>query len=106
MLGTVGPLVTKSPVKPVDYEEVTVATAAIGLDATKVANVFATVVKFEAGPVRIRVDGTDPTATVGIPMYDGDYHVLNRQESKLLKMIRTGADSGKAYVTYYELKKE
>lgn len=88
---------------PYDYEEVDVGAAAIGLTASKVSTCHAASVRFTGDGVNFRVDGqADPTAAVGIPVYDGDTQVLSRLEAQQLKMIRIGSTNGKARVTYYK----
>lgn len=89
---------------PYDFETITVANTAIGLTASKLASspkpkrVFIT---FETAQCRMRMDGTDPTSTVG--------HLYNPTQSLLLegysqmnnvKWIRTGTTSAVIQVTY------
>jgi hypothetical protein len=89
---------------PYDYEEVDVGGTAVGLTASKVNGCQAARIRFTDGAVSFRVDGqADPTASVGIPVYDGDTQDFSRLEAKQLKMIRIdGAANGKARVTYYK----
>ena len=95
--------------QPYDYEEVTVGAAAIGLTASKLATpsgaryVHSVAIRFAGGPIRIRVDGTDPTAAVGVPVYDTDWLVFDAQSASTLKMIRQGSTNGTARVTYYRV---
>lgn len=89
---------------PFDYETITVASLAIGFTASKLASspkpkkVFVSV---ETARIRYRIDGTDPTSTVG--------HILDPMDTLVLegfsqlnnfKAIRTGATSGTLQVTY------
>lgn len=70
-----------------DYEEITVSTDAIGLTAAKVekmnpknsrdsAHVLVTIL-VETANIRFRIDGTNPTATVGDMLYAGSRYYLD-----------------------------
>ena len=89
---------------PYDFETITIADTAIGFTASKLNSTpkpkraFLT---FESAPCRYRMDGTDPTASVGhnvVPtqtlLLEG-YSQLNN-----FKAIRTGATSANISVTY------
>lgn len=92
-----------SCLNPYDYEEVDVGASAIGLTSSKVSSCHAASIRFTGDGVNFRVDGqADPTASVGIPVYDGDTQVFSRLEANQLKMIRIGSTNGKARVTYYK----
>jgi len=83
-----------SCLNPYDYEEVSVGAAAVGLTASKVAGCQAARLHFTGGPVSFRVDAqADPTALVGVPVYDGDQQDFSRIEAQQLKMIRVTSDN-------------
>ena len=65
---------------------------------------YATFVKitFRDGPVRYQVDGNNPTSTVGLMAYDGDYEEFWVNDARNLRMIRTGSTNGKAQIQRYE----
>lgn len=89
---------------PFDFETIPVASVGIGFTASKLASspkpkkVFISV---ETARIRYRIDGTDPTSTVG--------HILDPMDTLTLegfsqlnnfKSIRTGTTSGTLQVTY------
>jgi hypothetical protein len=89
---------------PFDYETIVIASVGIGLTASKLSaspkpkKVFISV---ESARCRYRIDGTDPTDTVG--------HILDPMDTLILegysqlnnfRAIRTGATSGTLQVTY------
>lgn len=89
---------------PVDYEEVPVGAAAVGLTAAKLTNNHAVLVRFAAGPLRFRVDGVaDPTASVGLEGTNPNERLLNTAEAGKLRAIRMGADNGLMQATYFRL---
>lgn len=52
-------------------------------------------VRFETQPVRMTVNGTTPTTTLGIPYGITDEILLSRAEAEAAKLIRsTGSDGG------------
>lgn len=88
----------------VDFEAITVSTTAIGLTTAKLQSAVAAEVTVENGPIRFRTDGTDPTASVGHLLSDGDALYLdNPSELVGLKMIRDAAVDGDISVSYFNL---
>lgn len=87
---------------PYDYEELTIDSNVTVLTAAKVRVSDAVWVRFDDGPMRFRIDGGDPSATVGWPLNDGDQIQLSSHEMRLFKAIRTGATNGKARAIYYK----
>ena len=72
------------------------------LDATKLSTSHGVTVDLERGPVRYtKHTGGTPTATAGIPLYDGGRLLLNQAEAFNAQFIRQGSVNGTAYVTYY-----
>ncbi len=48
----------------------------------------------ESADIRYRVDGTDPTASVGRRIYeDGEFYIIGTQNIKKFKAIRTNTDA-------------
>ena len=86
------------------FETVTVADTAIGLTSTTYAPTGRTqmtncTARVESANIRIRVDGTAPTASVGLLVSAGDvFNVDGNADLATLKMIRTGSTS--ATVTF------
>lgn len=87
---------------PFDYEEVDVGNVVIGLSSSKLIGCQAVEIRFTGGDLNFRVDGGAPTASVGIPAYDGDTQKMSAKEAVNLKMIRTGVTNGKARTTFYK----
>lgn len=84
---------------PVGYEKITGLAAAKGLTPPNaIANVAQIVV--EGQPVRIRDDGTDPTAAEGLPWAVDVPHEYRGDLSKL-KLIEVAASST-VFVNYYK----
>lgn len=72
-------------------------TTASGFEATMA---FVTV---ETNPIRIRMDGTNPTAAVGLgPIQPGqNFTVCGTANVRNLRMIRSGAADGAVFAHYY-----
>lgn len=84
------------------FESVTVAATAIGLTSGTYKDAIYAEMTLETAPIRIRIDGTNPTATEGhlIERYD----VLTLGGTKQIsqfKAFRDGAVSGVLKVTYF-----
>lgn len=88
---------------PWTYEEVSVGAAAVGLTSALVNSSDYVELVHEQGPSRYRIDGGDPTAASGIPLFDRDQVLLNAQEADQVKFIRQGATNGTVRATYYRL---
>lgn len=57
---------------------------------------------FTGGPGRYTIDGqTDPSATVGYPIYDNEEKTFNLGELNNSRWIRQGGVNGQVIVTYY-----
>lgn len=97
-------------VTPADYEELTISTAALGLTAAKInpGGTFpdkrkGVIIVVTAQPINFRIDGTDPTSTVGIPAAAGDIiKLFGEQTLKQFKAIRSGASDATLRVTYFK----
>ena len=91
---------------PFAGEAITVSSTAIGFTAGTAYPAgnaaTAAVITCAAQPIRYRVDGTDPSATVGHVMNDKDSLVINGPASvALFKAIKDGATDAVIHVTYY-----
>lgn len=95
---------------PGAYEEVTVSTAAIGLTAltlnpggTYPDKIKGALIVVSAQPINFRIDGTDPTSAIGIPLVAGDIlKIFGAQTLKQFKAIRSGASDAVLRVTYFK----
>ena len=87
---------------PFDHEEVIVADSAIGLTPATYLDASRAEMTLEGGQIRIWVDGSDPTASDGEPVDDGDIIRL-KTESEIanFKAICTSIVSGSLMVQYY-----
>ena len=57
----------------------------------------------ETAPIRITLDGTTPTASVGILFQPGDFVTLSSEaDVKNFKAVRTTSTSATLYVTYFK----
>jgi len=87
---------------PFAYESVTVADAAIGLTALTYSDATRAEMTLETAQIRIRGDGTSPTASEGRIAEIGDTIVLSSATQIAgFKAIRTGATSGVLKVEYF-----
>ncbi len=88
---------------PVGYQQIPTATlaAATGLTVPSSGNIKAriAILQAEAQTLRWRDDGTDPTATVGMPLEVGDEFEYTGDLGKI-KFIQTAA-GGILNVSYY-----
>lgn len=88
------------------FETITVAGTAIGFTPATASPGAATGAEvahltLEAGQIRYRADGTDPTATVGHLMDPGDVLELSGADTlRRFRAIRTGGVSGTLSVSY------
>lgn len=86
---------------PTGYQQLTVSTTSVGLTVpATVAEANFALIRCSTNDVRWRDDGTDPTATVGVPLkanetleYDGRLRVI--------EFIRSGAADATLDITYY-----
>lgn len=86
-----------------EYESVTIADSAIGLSALIYVNATKAEMSLEDAEIRIRKDGTNPTASEGHIVYPGDEIILgSAADIANFKAIRTGSTSGILKVTYSE----
>lgn len=92
--------------KEVSYgsvEAITVSTSAIGISSlpTTVPVVLVTV-DVEGSNIRYRADGTNPTASIGTPAYNGERLVFDEViDATKLKLIRKGSTDATCTVTYW-----
>jgi hypothetical protein len=86
-----------------DYEEVTVSTAAVGLNPDKATLAISATIQVITNPIRLRLDGTAPTATVGLYYAATEISVKGRANLLNLRAIRDTSASGSAVlrVHYY-----
>jgi hypothetical protein len=86
------------------YEALTVAATAVGITETTFkptgkAPMTACSARLETAQIRLRDDGTDPTAAVGMPVEVGDVITFaTAADAARAKFIRTGATSGVLHV--------
>lgn len=93
--------VTIQGLNPTAYESITVAGTAIGLTAATHLKAQHAIITVETAQVRVRFDGTAPTATEGHIVDVGDViHLNTGSQMTKFKAIRTGTTSGVLKVTY------
>ena len=91
------------------FETITVAASAIGFTAANLANganalgdVLMAQCVLETANIRMRADGTDPTATVGSLIRVGaTFKVWGDIDLRSIRFIRDGATSGSLSVEYF-----
>lgn len=85
-----------------DHESVTVAAAAIGLTSGTYLDAIYAELTLETAEIRMRVDGGNPSATVGHIVEVGDVITLEgTKQISQFKGYRTGGVSGVLKATYF-----
>lgn len=86
-----------------DDEVITVADSAIGLTLGTYVDATKAEMTLETAQIRVRKDGSDPTASVGHLVEVGDQiNLYSASDIANFKAIRTGSTSGALTVTYSE----
>lgn len=76
------------------FEQITVSSTAVGISAATLTNMAGCAIVVESNAIRVRYDGTNPTATVGSPISAGGSLVLrNANDLTKLRMIRQASDA-------------
>jgi len=82
------------PLDTFGFEALAVAGTAVGFTAATMADANAAFCTVEGAPIRMRADGTDPTATVGTPFAVGDRFVVwGDRDLKSVRFIRQGSSA-------------
>ena len=91
---------------PHDYEEIEVDDGTVRqLDTAKVETSDACEIRCEGVPGRYLVHGADPSASLGLPAFDGqEIPLRGRTVLRNFRYIRQSAVAGKLYVLYYQLR--
>lgn len=82
----------------VSFESLTVSTTAVGL--TVPANVHSALISTDGETVRFRMDGANPTASIGHKLPLDTFIEFYRGDLTTVRFIATGADAT-LFVTYY-----
>jgi hypothetical protein len=87
---------------PFAYESVTIADSAIGLTSATYKAATRAEMTLETAQIRIRSDGTAPTASEGRPVGVGDDIILKSAgQIAAFEAIRTGGVSGVLKIEYF-----
>jgi hypothetical protein len=87
--------------KATAYEEVSVGASATPLTATLAGNCFRAVIKLDGGGAcRYRIDGGTPSATVGVPFFDGEQLELSQADALAFRAFRVDVTNPTMRVTY------
>lgn len=84
-----------------DSESLTVSTSSVPLTAAKIAANVNVVDIFVEGAIRFWTSGKAPTATDGIPAYNGATISLPPNEALAFRAIRNGSSDAKIHVQYF-----
>ena len=84
-----------------DYESVDVGAAPARFTQAKIDASDGVEVYFSAGPVRIFFHGLDPSATVGIEVFDGGFREFGKTGAGLLRAVRSGPTNGTMMAVYF-----
>jgi hypothetical protein len=83
------------------YEAITVAGTAVGLTAATILGKETAIITVETAQVRVTLDGTTPTSTVGHILEVGDVLEIDSSEGLTkASFIRTGGTSGTLRCSY------
>lgn len=94
--------ITDVPAIPVAYEELTVGAVAVGFaNIPSVGQLVRSEARVASGPINYRKDGVAPTATFGIPSFDGDVFQLDRYEVIRFQAVRQGSTNGIIRATHF-----
>jgi len=85
--------------RAISFEALTVSSTAVAL--TVPTDIHSAFCSTDGETVRFRMDGSDPTATVGHKLPLDTFIEFYRDDLKHLKFIATGADAT-VFVTYYK----
>jgi hypothetical protein len=87
---------------PLGFQKLTISTSAVGFTKPAVTpTVRAVTVTVETNNIRYRIDGSDPDATTGHLLYDGDVlDITNVNSINSFKAIAVGSDAT-IHITYY-----
>ncbi len=89
---------------PVGYEQLTVSNTAVAL-ASVPLNANRAIIVVEGKHIRWRIDGTDPTSTVGMKGFANSTIILeSRLQINKFKAIRLISSDAKLSTNYYERK--
>ncbi len=88
-----------------DYEEITVSTVAVRLTAAKAELAISAIIQVVSQAVRVRYDGTAPTATAGLYYASGaELAVKGRANLLAARFIRDTGASGDATLRVHYFK--
>jgi hypothetical protein len=96
-----------TPMRAYAFESITVSTVAIGGTSATYAPEPSTaptmaIVSVESNPIRFRIDGTNPTSSVGHAAVDTNYiQLCGTKDVTSFRAIRSGASDATIRVTYY-----
>lgn len=82
-----------APLDTYGFEALAVSSTAVGFTVATADHAKRAIVRVESNSVRWRADGTNPTATVGMPLEVGDELVVWGTDIHTIKFIRQSADA-------------
>lgn len=96
----INPIKGMEQLKVAGFQQLTVSTAALAL-TIPTGTLFIVLILDPTNGLRYRDDGTDPTATVGMPIAGGGVAYVDAPSISKLKLIRSGASDAIVNATYY-----
>ena len=88
---------------PVGFEQLTVSLTGVGLTVPLKAN--SAIIQIDNAHIRWRDDGTDPTTSTGMLVYQSNYITIeSKARLTAIKFIRTASTDAKLNISYYERK--
>ena len=87
---------------PNGYQQLTVSSSAVAMTVPLNSN-MADILVQDAG-IRYRDDGTNPTSTVGTPLFQNQsMQIIGASNLSAIKFIRSGASDAIVNINYYKL---
>ena len=84
------------------YEQLTISSAAVMLDQSKMTGMAGGQGVLQGAEVRMRCDGTAPSTTVGVPIQVGStINFTNLIDARLCQFLRTTGTDGLLNVQYF-----
>ena len=84
------------------YEQLVVPNTVVGIAPATLTGMALCSARLEGGAIRWRLDGTNPTSTVGTPMRANDtLPIVNIFDAQAIRFIRSGGSNGTLNITCF-----
>lgn len=94
--------IIKAGQRSLGYSKLSVSDSAVGINAPSGANKALIII--EGGAVRFRDDGTDPTNTDGLPLFQNQSITIETtQIISAMKFIKSGSNDATLHINFYKI---